>query len=166
MIGVIVVLVSNRFFLSLEILILIVLVIMGICIIHRIRRRSRQIFNIMSTEAAKKEFENMVKLSRFQLVDTLIMSLDVVFTASSSIYTFLLKEVQAIKVVNLSNPCALDARLGLLKCQTISAVIGTVYFALYAISHAEIFFIYLIFFKKFQRAFVRGFKKCCGKRRK
>lgn len=96
----------------------------------------------------------MLMLSRFQLVDTVVMSFDIILGSVSTVISFIgdSYNLQDFDV------CSFEYSISYLRSGNVGTSLMFFSLCFLASAHAELFFIYLLFFKKFRRAFFNGAK--------
>lgn len=133
--------------------ILILMLLFGAAIILQLLRRDRKVTGMMSSEAALKEHREMVLLCRFQAVDTAVMIIDVGLSTTIEMNQVVWwNYIPSFLTFHLS--CSFDEKMSYLKTKKAAVVLQAMSDMLQALAHGQIFFIYLIFFQKFRKAFL------------
>lgn len=149
---------------AIRVTILVLMLLLGSAIIVQLLRRDRKVTGMMSSEAALKEHREMILLCRFQAVDTAVMIMDVgLSTAIELTQIIWWKFIKELWIFTLT--CSLSERLWYLKLKTAGLILQATANVLLALAHGHLFFIYLIFFRKFRKAFLgswRSLRQRCG----
>lgn len=146
---------------SIKSIIVILMTIFGLIIADRLRRRSRQIMVLSSGETALREFRDTLSLARFQIIDTVVMIIEIGWAVIADV---------TISVLNSSinrlddTPCDYEIKMA----QVFGYRLCGVYLPhstnmIQSLGHGELFFIYLICFKKFRRGFLDMCRKAYHK---
>lgn len=135
---------------------LVSVIVFSIAVFRKLQLRDRQVSQMFSSVEAIKEHKKMLLLCRFQIIDTVSMSIDmIIFIASNTAYCL----TRSLEYYTLDyGGCTLDSlefNENLSIFDHIFAYIREIYTAL---AHAELFFVYLIAMKKFRMAFILTMK--------
>lgn len=137
-----------------KIAVLLAISIFGLTVLAKLRERARRITKMVTAESAAKEFKEMASLCRFQLVDTVAMIFDILFSLCATL---------ASTFAHLSFPYYVSCRIeDKYYYMNVGLASDTLYFigkVFEAFAHGELFLIYLLFFAKFRAAFYELVKK-------
>lgn len=116
-------------------------------IIQRLWARSKKVAELVSTETAKRKHQEIVGLCRFQMIDTVVVALDTLISVSANVVPILSSSRNRV------NSCYSDYAYDSVM-RTVDNFMNVICDTNLSCAHFELFFIYLIFFGTFRRAFV------------
>lgn len=149
----------------LKFLMIIALVVFSSAIIRRLRIRARNIGGMVSGESALRQFKEMLHLSRFQLIDALVTSIETLAWSSTNDIDFLsiLYDAHILDTLSCSFRAKMDFQTATLYSE-ISKIIAEIP---QSMANGELFLVYLAISKRFRGAFsdfcVRVWKKTFAK---
>lgn len=132
--------------LAIRIIMLVLIIIFGAAIVHKLRKRGRQVAGMMSASQAKQKHQEMVTLCRFQIIDTIVMALTVLVINVHKFDLDRFFQLGHARQTFFSYSYAMQNFYAL--AVTNSGKCGTMVFQSFA--QGELFLIYLISFKKFR----------------
>lgn len=135
----------SRALLGLKLIILFFMIYCNFAILWQIRRRKMKIFHIATAASAAGEYKNMVELSKFQIVDALVMIVDLGFSSVCDLRNFL-------AATNVLDQCSFSENFSKIRSHWIVGICAAIIQGSSALAHAELFVIYLVFFRKFRAA--------------
>lgn len=145
--------------LALKMFIFICIITFTTSVVTRLRRRSRQIADMVTAATAQAEHKDMIVMCRFQIVDAIAMCFDL-FVSMRPIMDILNKQL----IVNLYQSCTFSSKMAAARFITANQITGHILQIFEAFAHGELFILYMLFFGKFRRAFVdvcrKGVKGC------
>lgn len=120
-------------------------------IVRKLRARAVNVAGMVSTAAAKKTYQEVASLCRFQMIDTVVVCLDTMISVSANAYVVLRSRLHG-------NGCFLDTAFET-KMGFFEELLNFMCDTNLSCAHFELFFIYLMFFGTFRRGFFGELKR-------
>lgn len=148
---------------AVKIFLLFSMIFMGSAIAYRLKQRGRQVADMLSSAAAKKELREMEALVRAQMIDTVLMCLDIMAAITTDIWLIFINMKKAP-----TDKCAFNKNLYALNASLAGGLFQIFSNEMHAFAHSELIFIYFILLKAFRRAVLKCVKnlfmkckQCC-----
>jgi hypothetical protein len=143
----------NYLMIVIRLMIVILLTIMGTAVAVAIYRRGKRMKAMMGSDASVQEHKEMLALCRFQTIDTIAMAIETLISVAGTLSTVTFDMSIKAKVV-----CSFEETLWKYRIEQVWKFLELISIFCYSMAHLELFFIYLIFFGKFRKAFIGNWK--------